>query len=379
MKKILILEPESSGHHLSYLDWIVNGAIERQNQVIIGTTHSVYNQLMKREYSSSVEFVLRDLPDDSKKFGGMLNDFRREYAYWKWARLIVKDSKNHSEIFLPYMDYMLNIIGLLGSPFGSMPFGGICMRASFHHSKSGIKTPANRTSRLKEMLFLKLLTNENLRSLYTIDETLVSYFENVGRDSKKLIYLPDPSDACPTDCVSICREKMNLPSDSVVVLIYGAISRRKGVFGLIDYLSKTRRNDVRVVLAGRQDIEVEEYLSNLDEDILSKVHQINRRILDEEESFLFNACDFVWVVYDNHYTMSGLLVKAAQYNKVSVVKDEGLIGWLCRKYQLGFVLDEFSVESIDSIFDADFKLPLSTSLSWLRKHATANAKSIVFK
>lgn len=177
MTKILIIEPELSGHHRSYLEWIVAGAIENGFSVIIGTTNQAKTILLSDPLFENIEFITADLPANAAQFGGIVADLKREFAFWSWARKINGISNSHTQVLLPYMDYMLNAIAVFGSPFKEIPFSGICMRPTFHHKKMGINTPTGKVSQLKEVLFNRLLKLRSLQSIFTIDESLAEFLK----------------------------------------------------------------------------------------------------------------------------------------------------------------------------------------------------------
>ncbi|WP_373974904.1 hypothetical protein NT239_14920 [Chitinibacter sp. SCUT-21] len=378
MAKILIIEPELSGHHRSYLEWIVVGAIQNGHSIVIGTTPCAEKILASDPIFNGLEYVLLELPNGAMKFGGFLADVQREIAFWKWSKDIFNKSTGHTVVLLPYIDYMLNAISLLGTPFQKIPFFGICMRATFHHKKMGINTPHSSVSRVKEFLFKRLIRLPSLISIFSIDESLRLYFSSYSiLNVNKIVYLADPSDASPSEDKQISRYALGLPLDKVVILIYGAITARKGVFELLTYLELSGRDDIHVVLAGKQDENVRSYLAS-NSSLNSKITQIDRRIENAEEVELFNACDIVWICYANHYTMSGQMIKAAQYNKYVVTKNEGLIGWICMKHDLGYVLDTMEVEDINKSIAGLSVRKINKTTSWRVDHSISKAIHTVF-
>jgi glycosyltransferase involved in cell wall biosynthesis len=82
---------------------------------------------------------------------------------------------------------------------------------------------------------------------------------------------------------------------------------------------------------------------------------MDRFITAEEELDLFSACDVVWLGYKGHYGMSGVLVQAYRFGKAVVATADGLIGWFCRTGELGTVVDDLSVTSINRAFDKVFE------------------------
>ena len=82
---------------------------------------------------------------------------------------------------------------------------------------------------------------------------------------------------------------------------------------------------------------------------------MDRFVTAEEELDLFSACDVVWLGYKGHYGMSGVLVQAYRFGKPVVATADGLIGWFCRTGELGPVVEDLSVTSINRAFDKVFE------------------------
>jgi hypothetical protein len=57
-----------------------------------------------------------------------------------------------------------------------------------------------------------------------------------------------------------------------------------------------------------------------------------RYIEEKEESLIFSAADAIWIAYDGVQSTSGVLVKAALYQKAVLYRDFGLIGRYAARY-----------------------------------------------
>jgi glycosyltransferase involved in cell wall biosynthesis len=57
------------------------------------------------------------------------------------------------------------------------------------------------------------------------------------------------------------------------------------------------------------------------------------------EEAAFRAADLVWLGYQSHFSMSGVLVLAAIAGVPVVSTHKGLIGWMTREHELGDVID----------------------------------------
>ena len=61
---------------------------------------------------------------------------------------------------------------------------------------------------------------------------------------------------------------------------------------------------------------------------------------------VFSAADVVWLGYQGHYHMSGVLVQAGVMGLPVIACEEGLIGWLTRRFGSGPVVATSSPAAI---------------------------------
>jgi len=225
-----------------------------------------------------------------------------------------------------------------------LPFVGVAMRPSFHYPKMGIISPSNSLGAVKNVLFLRLLGNKHLKHLLSIDEPLIEYVRDQNKAaSEKIVFLPEPSDLEELIDANEAKQKLGVNLDQKLILVYGALSSRKGVIELLRSVSDfAYQKNVGVVLAGKiQD----ELLSHLDAHWIKALQQDGRLIIlnnfvsEEEEIILFSAADIVWLGYREHYTASGVLVQAACAGLPVIACKEGLIGWQTRRHKLGIDLN----------------------------------------
>ena len=338
----LIIEPTITGHHFDYLQHLVDGALQRGIRVVVGVGTDPAGERIERRlravhHGEGIEFVRTPLPAASagpaRLARGMVR-WRRFYAdTWRAAR----DRRRIDFVFVPYLDYALFAIALLGSPFGHCPFAGITMRQRFHFPDVGVASTPQRGARLRRRLFRRLLGLSTLRCLFVIDETLPEYVarhhsEVVG----KVVYVPDPSDPPRRMDRAEARAALGLPPGALVVLLYGYIEARKGVASMLEWAAGAdRAANVHVALAGTIDEGARAFVSGDAAARLreaGRLHVIDRYVAADEEPLLFSAVDGVWLAYQDFELMSGVLVKAAQYGRDVLFRDVGLIGRFARRY-----------------------------------------------
>ncbi|MEK6801194.1 MAG: glycosyltransferase family 4 protein [Nitrospirota bacterium] len=355
---ILIVEPFASGHHGKYLQWITSSIIARGHHIQLGTFKESLDHSAMQEVLSSCGQNLSVVSEPAQRYASI------EGKVWSMAREMLKFRRIMASLYaeavqrervdmvlLPYLDYCTYALALLGSPFGRTAWSGIVMRSAFHYSSMGVKAPQTRSDPWKERLFHRLLSSRHLRALFTIDKTLQEYIHGSGRPhASRLHYIPDVTEPMPAMNRQQARQLLGIPVSGKVILVYGALSSRKG----IDVLMQATENDafpsdVHIVLSGEQPAEVEDILRSATADRLRldyRLHEIKRYLTNAESAAVFSAADFVWVGYRRHYLMSGILVQAASAGLPVIACEEGLIGWLTRRYRAGIVVSTSSPPSI---------------------------------
>jgi glycosyltransferase involved in cell wall biosynthesis len=129
----------------------------------------------------------------------------------------------------------------------------------------------------------------------------------------------------------------------LVLLVYGSLSKRKGIVTLIEALiDPSWPSTVSVLMAGTQDGFTKKLLSlpkaqRLKHD--GRLIEMEGWLNDEQEARAFRSSDIVWLGYEGFFGMSGVLLQAGRMKLPIISCQEGLVGWMTKKYQLGLLLD----------------------------------------
>lgn len=264
-------------------------------------------------------------------------------------------------VFLPFLDYCLYAVGMLGSPFGKTKWVGICMRPSFQYSHFGVIAPRPKLAAIKQWLFFKLLRIPTLVKLFTIDELLAQYVvEQRPAYSQRIQYLPDPAELIGDHTYASARQALGIADGTKVVLVYGAIDERKGLDALVHAAAdEAVATHVHVLIVGKQTDWAKNFLAidgaaqKLFEQ--KRLHMIDSFVDDSQQQMVFSACDAVWLGYKNHYTMSGVLVLAEISRKFVIANTEGLIGWYVNNNLIGVCIDIFNNREVISSLNGDLQ------------------------
>ncbi len=367
--KVLIFEPHAIGHHGPYLQWMATGLVERGFEVTIVTlpetmAHPSMRALAKTAFNKGAGLQLigaaapRALP--SGEMGGALSLVAREHAYWRLFRAWYKAYANNVSpdvVYLPYLDYCLYAIGLLGSPFDDCPWAGLTMRPSFHYRAMGVMAPRPALAGVKKALFFRVLREHHLHKLLTIDEPLANYLTDTRKVSNKASFFPEPAEFVELPARSEAKRMFSLASERKLILLYGAVTARKGVVELLRALATPMFSPVvDVLLAGK--VSEPGVLEMLAEPWVRTLRDAGRlKILDRfiepaEEFTLFAAADIIWLGYWGHYNASGVLVQAANAGRPLLACEEGVLGWQTQRHGLGRTVNPADTAEVAAAVDA---------------------------
>lgn len=340
---ILILEAVLTGHHGNYLEHTAATFLEQGHRLTVSVRlehfdNSLFASL-KAAHPGRITIKIIPALMCWDLVLGRLGVVGSELSHWLMFKrffksLNVKDEVDH--VFMPYLDYCLHATALLGSPCGHVNWSGICMRPSFHYRNSGVIAPKPKWSSVKERLFYRLLQQQSLHKLLTIDETLEQNTRKKNPfNAQKLSFVPDPAKLTDNFGRVSARHHLGISEEDFVILVYGVIDGRKGVeYLLAGVRNKQFQKNLKILVMGRHGPEIREKL--VSEPL---VLSIDCHVDTTTEEAGFRAADVVWIGYNAHYAMSGVLVLAAFAGKPVLATRDGLIGWMTRQHNLGVTVD----------------------------------------
>lgn len=342
--RVLIIEPHSSGHHSTYLRWVVEAVTERGWTAVVVTTaealeHPLLASLVEMPH---VELRTRHAKFPSGVTSNRVHIIRRELVYWRAIRAIVRTELARgplTAVVLPYLDYCFFACGVLGVPWAGLPWHVVSMRVSVleGQSEGGVHW--------KWRLLRRLLSARSLRTLFSINPSVrrppPGWLD--AQALAKLRYLPDPAEYRGTVDRSAARAALGLKASQLAVLVFGTIDERKGLGRVAAALAADAAlGSYMLVVAGKQSAAIQESLAH---GPLAELRSQRRlvtldRVLDDaEQAQVFAAADVVWLGYESHTYMSGVLVLAGHARLPVVVADEGEIAEFVRAHDCGTLVE----------------------------------------
>jgi len=348
--RLLIVELEGEGHNMVLYTRLLLHEVDRRGWSATllttesGRLHPAFDIVAAGPQGSPDTIVIPDI-DRAGAFGSfalMLSQIR----VWRALRKASHTNGGFAEYDLIYcinMDKFEKAFAVMGSPFGQRPFSGMLTNPKFHRAPLRLG-PRSRADLLYKALFKRLLRLSELKCLTVIDEPFRRFcMEAPLPHAEKIQAVPDVGELVKLEARDSARRRFDIPQNAFVVLLYGSLSRRKGVGELVRAVESIDGDDVIALVAGRADAETEALLSTTECRAMRESGSLivlNDFHDDEAESALFGAADVVWLGYvGGAYGSSGVLFQAGSAGLPVIAMELGLIGWTVREHDAGITLD----------------------------------------
>jgi glycosyltransferase involved in cell wall biosynthesis len=361
LKHIFIPELSCAGHYSIYLDNISRAYLKSGCFVTVTILREFENHLLIQKLNTEFKgkFRLEIISDKEHRtwIRKYLGNIGGEIANWILFRkkfININSKFKIDYVFFPYFDYCMNVTGLLGSPFRQTPWSGICMSASIHHSWYKFHDKKNRLKWIKDLIFLQIFKIKTLKTLFSIDELLIKYFQEKHIDLiNRIKYLADPGELKGNHSKESARKLLGISQEAIIVLVYGMINKRKGIETLLSAVHHIDTpKTVKILIVGEQDKSIHSlFRSKIAIDLIEakRIIFINNFVDSTIQQIAFSAADIVWLGYNNHLFMSGVLVLAGMAKKVVIGSHNGLIGWHVRDKSLGITVDVKDINMVRKV------------------------------
>lgn len=340
--RLLIAEPYESGHRSSYVRWLLEAAVRGGFEPILGGTPPLVNNALIRQFLDqhpSTERVLIEQPRDRGESASTVGILLHELTHYRWFRRLSRAASAAGVdcVVVPYLDYCFHAIAILGSPWGSLPWCGITMRTTVPQ--------ADGAAPLRWKLLPSLLRTAGLRAVFTINAKARPFCMEPSRPAAfaRLRYVADPAELRYTFPREHARARLGLRPEETAVLAFGTIDDRKGVRELLNgALEVATASTIRVIIAGRQSVQIREFLASTGmRELLAqgRVTCYDQFVDDEMQGVLFSAADVVWLGYRDHEFSSGVMVLAGRAGLPVITGRSGEIAAAAASLGLGLQID----------------------------------------
>ena len=272
--------------------------------------------------------------DQIARLHGM-NIYRRSFV--EWNLVLDYTAKYHAtHILLMYFDYF-QLAAWLGKR-SPIPVSGISFRTNFFAEASGFYP------KFKKWMLGRALQSGQIQNLFCLVQSLVPAIQRMaGPAHVEALCDPIKSYEILPEVRAAFREKQGIPADKKVYLNFGFLDDRKGIEVFLKACSQLPPSEhahMCLVLAGPI---APAYLPEIEKAIAQvptlQVITLFGYLPAQEVQICFELADVALMLYQGHFGMSSVLVRAAMASKPMLGTDLGMIGELIRSRSLGMTVD----------------------------------------
>ena len=357
-KRIMIVEPASSGHHMAlYVRYAIRALVSEGWEISILTSKNAASsaafEIAKKEFSCEPKIYL--MPDLVNK--GSANPFSKLLSqlldWWALRTAFRRANKawRPDIVYVPTIDWVAKASELVGSPFGRVPFVALYLSPKHHFRLAGLGG-SGRQERLYKQLFGRFLRIKSLKQLLVVDELFYDVAGSLhATESKKVKFIPDFAEVRGEWDRKRARQAYGLAPSDKVVLVYGGLTERKGICQLLSAVTdESVDRNVAVLLAGKPSCRIASLLESPEyEGLIARKRIIARLEFHDssEEQKAFVASDAVWLGYvDGFLGSSGVLYQSIHCGKPVIAMRGGVIGRTVTKNQIGFCVNPDSTAEV---------------------------------
>lgn len=239
---------------------------------------------------------------------------------------------------------------------------GVLFRPCLHYRSFG-ENRSSVASRLrhlrKNLLHRALLGHPRLGTVFSLDPLFAPYAREHLTHGRKVVTLPDPvlfDGRRTAGYGEASREKghASVPPNRSVFLMFGSLTERKGVFPLLQSLSRLDARTAEraaVILAGTVPQDLKSQVANAVSGVRAARPKLwlevwDRRLPEEELEELVGDADVILAPYQDFIGSSGIMMWAAGAVTPIITQQYGLLGELCRRHCLGLAVDTGSPKEL---------------------------------
>ena len=356
--KILLIETEPSGHHISlYLNAIVDKLISKNHNVSILTSAKTKNfpsfSYIKKKKIKIYYLKKNKLFSPKSYFTIFINQL---ILYFQIKKQISSISK-FDIIYLNTFTVIDKAISILGTPFNNVKFSGLFPAINFFESQK-IYSFLFYKNLINKFLFNKLLNSKNLKNIFIPDPRFIKYSTANIKHYKKIKLTEDfaikkEKHKIKNNKININRSLMSIfkNKNNFTILVYGAIRYEKGIQFLLEAASKIKiKKKLTIIIAGIQDDYTRAIINKYKRYKNFDLFSLNTFISYEIQELLFKKSNIVWTGYTkNYYGSSGVFFLSGKYEKPIISSNHGLISIYNKKYKTGYTVEIDNIKKIKKV------------------------------
>lgn len=375
--KVLLFEPAVEGHRLHFVGLIAEALARHRIRFAWALPSSAMNSpdgvthLGPTRWSHRL-ILLPDTPPATDPF-----------SFWKRQLSAALSDSRANYLLLPSADGLAQSMGIRGMPVGirnrEVDVDALMMRGSFAYERrfdlQGLRARMSKW----------LLGRTPWHRLYFLDPLVIRALKRSlnGSLRRACRLMPEPIEEMNAISREAARNLLRVPSEARVIGVCGRLDTRKGIDLLLHAFARARFGpEARLLMVGRASQEIQNLLEGEYAGLVR-----DRRILVHEDfadgrkfEAVFHASDCIATPYPRHVGSSGILLRAARCGKPVLASDWGWVGWVTRRFRLGWTVNVEDVEAFSRMIsrcmtqDCEFS-PSEESVRLMQFHSVGNFQS----
>lgn len=328
-KKILIFEPESSGHRNEYLSHLLN-------YIRNATTGIEFYFLVSRESHrflnceesdiQKVHFLIldQDFILNAQNAAQIINTYINRYSIDELLVMDLRLFKNSISDILSFKKIKISKKGILFNSYHRVFYKNI---GDIFFLKKIYR---------KFLFSMHMFFNPSLKLLVLNDKFVVNQLKTKKTYRDRISFLPDPIHKQ----IEINIDKK--PTGKFSMLIFGSLDARKNLSNIAKafvLLPEEQQKTVKLIIKGKIRLPYKKKASEtirwLKKNTRVEIEAEDKFVSEKDKVEAFINTDLVLIVYKNFYGSSGVLGHAALYNRPVLASSYGLISDLVEEYNLG--------------------------------------------
>jgi glycosyltransferase involved in cell wall biosynthesis len=366
--RLMLFDLDVRGHHPGYIQHLVKYWCEEN---LAGHLDVLVSRQFMQQHGNIIDLVaaydrsnIQFVTISHQEQKSLVNSAQLEYSFkgrivraFQELQILKKYTKvlKTSHCLLMYLDTILLRLALpsrLPSPFSAIYFRPILHYGNFPNYLPEGKE--NVWAWRDRVCLARLLKHPNLATLFCLDPLAVDHINQVYTTTKTA-ELPDPVQIYPPQQSQLeqLRQRLGIPANRTVFLLFGALSARKGLHQVLEailLLSAPLSERITLLLVGpiaaEDQAELNHQITVLQHTSFVQIICHHDFIPDEAIQAYFEVSDVILAPYQRHIGMSAILVRAAAAQKPVLASDFGLMGEVTRQHELGLAINASDPQAI---------------------------------
>jgi glycosyltransferase involved in cell wall biosynthesis len=354
--RLMIFDLAVSGHHVSYLRYLVEFWLRCQDpcEVYLVVSHQLVEQhpdlVQLAQQSCTAQICFQSIPADQlaqirQPKSAIARMFQEWRCFCQQARLI-----QPHQALLMYLDSLQ--IPLAFGAAAPCPVSGIYFRPTFHYSdfQAPPVSPGwkDRWRQWRQRVLLRLvMRRSHWNTVFCLDPFAIPKIQAL-QPHKPARHLADPIEPQDVSAAAIeqLRQQLGIAPARKVLLLFGSLSARKGILQVLQALQalpKQQAQQFCLVLAGKiapaERPQIFAHLEQAQQQLAVQICLNETFIPEAQVRVYFCLADIVLAPYQRHVGMSGILLHTAAAQRPVLASNYGLMGELVRRYRLGLAVN----------------------------------------